>query len=209
MLIECDIVKSIWCEIHRLGSLHWIDYKPIDYNQIPDILKEYDPIKIYHISAIWALWVTWCKYFYDPKPVVDWKREILTKFKEQFYKRIAEVPSMIQWLRIIWNRRDHSNSGLEDTAKHVSEKEFLLIHTQSVKINSTHLVYGGDGLDPIIEKWIGKGYLVSIDYDALHGNKPRLKLNHNPWSGLIHMEDPSAIPPQGWTSSLPLSVIGV
>ena len=91
----------------------------------------------------------------------------------------------------------------------MSEKEFLLIHTQSVKINSTHLVYGGDGLDPIIEKWIGKGYLVSIDYDALHGNKPRLKLNHNPWSGLIHMEDPSAIPPQGWASSLPLSVIGV
>ena len=66
---------------------------------------------------------------------------------------------MVQWLRIIWNRRDHSNSGSEGTAKHVSEKEFLLIHTQSVKINSTHLVYGGDGLDPIIEKWIGNGHL--------------------------------------------------
>ena len=140
---------------------------------------------------------------------MDWKKEVLTKFKEQFFKRIAEAPSMTQWLRILWNRRDHSSSGSEDIAKHISEKEFLLIHTQSVKTNSTHLGYGGDGLDPIIKKWIGKGYLVSIDYDALNGNKPKLKLNHSPWGDLTHMEDPSDIPPQGWDSSLPLSVIGV
>lgn len=70
----------------------------------------------------------------------------------------------------------------EDSTKHISEKEFLLVHTQSVKTDSTHLIYGGDGLDPIIEKWIGNGYLVSIYYDALYGNKPidRLKLNHTP-----------------------------
>ena len=37
---------------------------------------------------------TWCKHFYDPDPVEDWEVEILTKFKEQFYKRIAEAPSM-------------------------------------------------------------------------------------------------------------------
>ena len=35
----------------------------------------------------------WCKHFYDPDPVEDWKVEILTKFKEQFYKRIVEAPS--------------------------------------------------------------------------------------------------------------------
>ena len=29
-------------------------------------------------------------------PLVDWKVETLTKFKEQFYKRIAEAPSMTQ-----------------------------------------------------------------------------------------------------------------
>ena len=92
---------------------------------------------------------------------------------------------------------------LEDVATH---PDGTVRHTGK---GIVQFVYGGDGLDPIIEKWIGKGYLVSIDYDALNGNKPKLKLNHSPWGDLIHMEDPSDIPPQGWDSSLPLSVIGV
>ena len=45
---------------------------------------------------------------------------------------------------------------------------------------------------------------VTVDYDALHGNKPRLKLNHLSWFDLVHLNDPSALPPNGWTSSLPL-----
>ena len=57
-------------------------------------------------------------------------------------------------------------------------------------------------------KWIGKGHLVTIDYDALNGNKPRLKLSHVPWKNLVHPEDPFTIPPPGWVASLPLSVMG-
>ena len=34
---------------------------------------------------------------------------------------------------------------------------------------------------PSVMKWIGKGHLVTIDYDALNGNKPRLRLSHVPW----------------------------
>ena len=65
----------------------------------PTFLGQYDPINIhvYHVSALWAFWVTWYKHFYDPDPVEDWKVDILTKLKEQFYQRIAEAPSMTQW----------------------------------------------------------------------------------------------------------------
>ena len=87
-------------------------------------------------------------------------------------------------------------------------KEFLLFHTQSIKNNLPHLICDENGPDPNIMKWIGNGLLVIIDYDALHGNKPRLKLNHLPWSDLTSLNDPSANPPGGWISSLPLSVIG-
>ena len=64
------------------------------------------------------------------------------------------------------------------------------------------------GPDPNIMKWIGKGHLVTIDYDALNGNKPRLRLSHVPWKNLVHPEDPFTIPPSGWIASLPLSVMG-
>ena len=39
---------------------------------------------------------------------------------------------------------------------------------------------GAEGPDPNIMKWIGKGNLATIDYDASNGNKPRLKLKQSP-----------------------------
>ena len=90
----------------------------------------------------------------------------------------------------------------------MSEKDFLMFHTQSIRTNTPHLVCGDEGPDPNIMKWIGKGYLVTIDYDALNGNKPRLRLDHTPWKNFVHPEDPLAPPPSGWVASLPLSVIG-
>ena len=88
------------------------------------------------------------------------------------------------------------------------KKDFLLIHTQRIRTNAKHLVCDDEGADPNIMKWIGKGHLVTIDYDALNGNKPRLKLSHAPWKRLVHLEDLSTIPPSGWVASLPLSVMG-
>ena len=80
------------------------------YDQIPNILEVYDPIKLYHVSAIWAIWVTWCKHFYDATPISDWKKEIFTQLKKQFYKRIAEAPSMTQWIKLVQNRRIQTNN---------------------------------------------------------------------------------------------------
>ena len=208
MLMDCTYTKSMWCLIDQLGSKHWNDYKPLVYDQIPNILEVYEPINIYHTSALWSLWVTWCKHFYDAKPIHDWKKEIFTQLKKQFHKRIAEAPSMTQWIKLVQNRRSRSRSVQNDSSEHVSEKGFLLFHTQSIKSNLPHLVCDENGPNPNILKWIGNGLLVTIDYDALHGNKPRLKLNHLPWIDLVHPNDPSTPPPSGWISSLPLSVLG-
>ena len=208
MLADCVAVKSIWRVIDKLGNAHWDDYEPLVYDLIPDILRSYDPINLYHVSALWAFWVIWCKHFYDTDPVEDWKVEILTKFKEQFYKRIAEAPSMTQWIKLAQSRRTESEDDSDNPIKSVSEKDFLMIHTQSIRTNTPHLICGDEGPDPNIMKWIGKGHLVTIDYDALNGNKPRLRLDHIPWKNFVHPEDPLAPPPSGWVASLPLSVIG-
>ena len=115
---------------------------------------------------------------------------------------------MTQWIKLAQSRRTESEDDSNDPIRNASEKDFLLIHTQSIRTNTTHLICSDEGPDPNIVKWIGKGHLVTIDYDALNGNKPRLRLDHIPWENLVHPDDPSAHPPSGWVASLPLSVIG-
>ena len=80
-------------------NINWDAYNSLAYDLVPDILGSYDPINIYHVSALWASGVLWCKRFYDPHPVEDSKVEVLGKLKEQFHKRIIEAPSMVQWIK--------------------------------------------------------------------------------------------------------------
>ena len=101
---------------------------------------------------------------------------MLTKLKEQFYKRIPEAPSMTQWIKLAQSRRTDSEGDSDNPIQNTSKKDFLLIHTQRIKTNANHLICDDEGPDPDIMKWIGKTHLVTIDYDALNGNKPRLKL---------------------------------
>ena len=115
---------------------------------------------------------------------------------------------MTQWIKLAQSRRTESEDDSDNPIKSVSEKDFLMFHTQSIRTNTPHLICGDEGPDPNIMKWIGKGHLVTIDYDALKGNKPRLRLDHIPWKNFVHPEDPLAPPPSGWIASLPLSVIG-
>ena len=117
---------------------------------------------------------------------------------------------MTQWIKLSQSRRTESEDDSNDSIRNASEKYFLFVHKQSIRTNAKLLVCGDERPDPNIMKWIGKGNLVTIivDYDALNGNKPRLKLSHVPWKNLVHPEDPFVIPPSGWVASLPLSVIG-
>ena len=90
-------------------------------------------------------------------------------------------------------------------SKHLRKKNQSSL--KAIKRNTTHLVCSDEGLDPNIMKWRGKVHLVTIGYDALNGNKPRLRLDCVPSKNLVHPEDPFAPPPSGWAASLPLSVI--
>ena len=115
---------------------------------------------------------------------------------------------MTQWIKLAQSRRTEPEDDSDNPFKNASENNFLLIHTQSIRTNAKHLICDDEGLVPNIIKWTGTGHLVTIDYDVLNGNKPRLKLSHVPWKNLVHLEDPSTIPPSGWVASLPLSVMG-
>ena len=207
MLITCEHIQSIWIVIDKLGSTHWDEYFPLQYEQIPVILESYEPINLFHVSAIWAIWVTWCKFFYDPDPVGDWGVHILSKFKEQLHKRVAEAPGMTQWLKLAQDRRTVLEEGTEQSINTIPEKEFLLIHSQSIKTNSMHLICTGGELDPNIEKWIGNGHLLVLDYDSLNGNKPRFRLKKEPWIYLVPPEVPECPSANGWKAYLPLSVV--
>ena len=62
-------------------------------------------------------------------------------------------------------------------------------------------------IDPLITKWVGNSFL--LDYDALNGNKPRLKINYQPWLPYPQQEDQPIEPPTlSWSAGLPQSVVG-
>ena len=62
-------------------------------------------------------------------------------------------------------------------------------------------------IDPLITKWVGNSFL--LDYDALNGNKPRLKINYQPWLPYLQQEDQPIEPPTlSWSAGLPQSVVG-
>ena len=65
---------------------------------------------------------------------------MLEKFKEQIYKRVAEAPGMTQWLKLAQDRRNKSEEDPEGSITNIPEKEFLLIHSQSIKTSNMHLV---------------------------------------------------------------------
>ena len=79
-------------------------------------------IKLYQISALWAIWTTWCSFFYDQHPIDNWVNDIICAFRDQFILRVAEAPAMVQWFRVAQDRRASFNSDAK-----IPEKEFLLI----------------------------------------------------------------------------------
>ena len=202
MFIECPKSKEVWDIIDQLGNSHWGDYTALNYDFIPIMLKEYDPIKLYQISALWAIWTTWCSFFYDQHPIDNWVNDIICAFKDQFILRVAEAPAMVQWFRVAQDRRASFNSDAK-----IPEKEFLLIHAQQINTRSKSLPMREGEIDPLITKWVGNSFL--LDYDALNGNKPRLKINYQPWLPYLQQEDQPIEPPTlSWSAGLPQSVVG-
>ena len=129
MLKGCPATKKFWEAVNQIGSQHWATYKNFDYNFIPVLLDSYKPRDLYILSALWALWVQWCCHFHEAAftdSQQSWVNEALTRFKEQFYKRVIEAPSAIRWLRLAQERR------VDPDQPRIPEKEFLLAQSQSI-----------------------------------------------------------------------------
>ena len=204
---SCTKTMEFWAKVDHLGSQHWRQYTPLEYEYIPTILNTYDPISLFHLSGLWALWVTWCPFFYEERSSdeveeykANWVRLLMAEMKKQFIQRACEAPSMIQWIRIVEDRRTSFES---QSPEHVPEKEFLLIHTHLVKTNESRIE-----LHEHKEAWICKGFLLSIDTTTYH--RPRLRIHHNVWTPHIGgAEGGNAalpIPVHRWVGILPLSV---
>ena len=57
-------------------------------------------------------------------------------------------------------------------------------------------------VDTLITKSVGNSFL--LDYDALNGNKPRLKINYQPWLPYLSQEvQPIEPPTLSWSAGLP------
>ena len=130
------------------------DYRALKYDFIPVISKECDPIKLYQISAVWAIWTTWCSSFYDQPPIDNWGNVIISTFRDQFILRIAKVPATIQWFRIA-----HDRTAPFKSDKKISGKEFLLVYAQEINTWSKYVPMRDGKVDPWITKWIGNSFL--------------------------------------------------
>ena len=109
---------------------------------------------------------------------------------------------MVQWFRVAQDARASFNSDAK-----VTEKEFLLVHAQQINTRSKSLPMREGEIDPLITKWVGNSFL--LDYDALNGNKPRLKIIYQPWLPYLQQEgQPIESPTLSWSAGLPQSVVG-
>ena len=193
MFSTCPVYIQIQQLLLTLAQRHWPQYTSLEFNDIPTLLSDYNPISIFHIITLWAMWRSWSSYMFDndnritPVDRVKFIKTTITYIQIEFVQRIYEMCPVIQWLQVLDQRSD----------THIPEKEFLLIHTQKIKTNPDKLIMINGEIHPKIKEWIGTGYLISVEQSH---HRPRLRINYQPWS-------PHNLPP-GVGIPQPLSLAG-
>ena len=202
MFFECPVSIEIWVIVNDLGSAHWDDYIPLDPNEIPVLLNEYHPMKLLQLSALWAFWTQWCFYFHDTEyseaDTLCWTENVIEKIKNEFKLRLYESHSAIQWMHIVADRRITSNGeNSESGCPRVPEKEFLLIHSNSIRTNPENINIGEHPPEEML-LWLGNQILISQEGDVEH---PKLKFNLYYWDVYTRPPDhgyPSSYQPDDW-----------
>jgi hypothetical protein len=192
MFFYCESSKVIWEELDTLGLSHWDEYIPLIKNDVPTILNDYNPIRLFHLSALWALWVHWCKYFHNPDEFTDddlhfWTNTVIIDTRDQFRMRMQESFSAVQWIHIVEDRRMHSKDREQAMSMEARapEKEFLLVHSQNINTNAEFVTIN-NSTPYEIQCWYGNSILVKLDGNL--GVNPRMVFNYHPW-------DPYTRPP--------------
>ena len=102
---------------------------------------------------------------------------------------------MIQWLKIAADRRDPDvrNRGLV-----VPEKEFLLVHAQSIEANPESITDNTGVITPEFSDWIGRGTILKPKGDL--GRPRKLIFNHHEWPSFNMPPDTQlpSLPNAGW-----------
>ena len=163
-------------------------------NDVPVLLNVYDPVSLFHISLMWAVWRVWTTYFYnedlDEVHFYDWNEVVLDFFVTEVARRIGEAIPVVQWLDVYKHRHDTEEQG----EKRMPEKEFLIRQATAVKANLSHIPRGleGEEIHPEIQKWIGNSYLVEVNR---HYHRPRLRIKYDVLSLVCSPQDEGIIPP--------------
>ena len=171
MFFDCKIVKIFWNLINQFGKKQWPDYKDFEYSEIPILLSNYKPDYILKVTAIWALWIQWCKIFYEMNQISEeqFLKETLDSFKNELKKRINEIPSVAQWIKLITKRR------VNEEFDGVSEKEFLLCYATSIKKCQPYVPISDGNVIDLIANWKGSGFFFNLS--LVKNNKTVLDIN--------------------------------
>ena len=55
---------KVWQIIDQMGAAHFNRYKKFSEASFLDICAAYTPLRMYHMSALWAMWKQWCRFMY-------------------------------------------------------------------------------------------------------------------------------------------------
>ena len=202
---QCPLILQVWQIIDQMGVAHFTRYNKFSEASFLDICAGYTPLRMYHLSALWAIWRQWCQFMYgeDYDQTENWTRQILKYFKKELIKRIHESMVVTQWIKVaIKNRRP-------DGERTVPEKEFLLIWANTVNTNPISIGTNENNIDPIMRTWIGKEEIIILD--RLY-HKPRLRFRHDQFASYVP-PPPDGAPPSpphasGWDPHCPAFMVG-
>ena len=137
----CPVTREIYRGIDALGLKHWgSKYWNLDYNEIPVLFQSYQPVALYHISALWGLWRVWTTHFfeadYEQLSRTEWIKTAIVYFFKEVVHRIWECMPIIQWIKLQQSRHD------SDSEHKIPEKEFLLKQGSLICPNMSNILPG-------------------------------------------------------------------
>ena len=128
----------------------------------------------------------------------------MIKAGEEIFRRVCEAGGAVKWLRLVEHRRQSDSN--EEGRTHIPEKEFLLVHSQRIDTNPAGVGLKGK-LDPLIEKWMGKGLIIdSVEDETM----VRVRFRHDRWKNYTRPPDHAYHPlGESWLVAQPRAVLRI
>ena len=213
MFSTCILARMVWAEVDQLGQAQFRQYTDFTYSEIPNLMiKGYGPVSVFKLMALWVLWLRWLAVWNlmmewgDSLCLTsicsDWVNDCMAELKVQMIFRLAEMPAMDHWVKVVQQRaliRMQNRRPLEQELEADSdseayehdpdkilmpEKEFLLTVAMDVVTNPRALPPPGKR-SQCMGAWIGNQYLWSIN-----PSNNKLIFNHYVWEHWLREPSP-------------------